>query len=125
MYFHFCCVFPFLFFVQVDENHFLIQQVRIPTQPGSIRKIIQIALNAGQFYVNSEDHEFGGSCRYLCTGLQNIETYLTEKEIERLSEYITDEDVQRITKLASKIFWKSAADMKKVVIKPPYDPLSH
>ncbi len=33
----------------VDTNHFLIQHVRLTSQPGSIRKAMQIALNSGQY----------------------------------------------------------------------------
>ena len=54
----------------IEINHFLIQTVRIPTGPGNIRKLMQIALNIGQYNHDLDFHK--------------LETYISSREIEFL-----------------------------------------
>lgn len=58
----------------IEENHFLIQSIRLPTEGNNIRKLMQIALNIGQ-YVG-----MGGKRRTW----MHLGNYLTKKEIKRL-----------------------------------------
>ncbi len=43
----------------VELNHFIIQQMRIASKPGNVRKAVQLALYAGQLHgdMNFKDHE--------------------------------------------------------------------
>ena len=60
----------------IEENHFLIQSIRLPTEGNNIRKLMQIALNIGQ-YVG-----MGGKLRpWMYLG-----NYLTKTEIKRLDK---------------------------------------
>ena len=66
----------------VESTHFIIQQVRIPLQEEpTIRKIIQIALNIGQY-----------------KGKQyfNIHNYITHEDIILLSGKISDQIIEEI-----------------------------
>ena len=57
----------------IEINHFLIQTVRIPlNEEPSIRKIIQIALNIGQYTGSGGKKE----------KWMNLESYLTKDNIE-------------------------------------------
>jgi len=70
----------------IENNHFIIQQVRIPLKEATtIRKIIQIALNIGQYKGS------GGKIIF-----NSIDNFITKKDIIELSKYIPDELVRKI-----------------------------
>jgi hypothetical protein len=71
----------------IENNHFIIQQVRIPlTEKPTIRKIIQIALNIGQYR---------GSVGKMI--FNNIGQFIYRKDIIELSKHIPDDLVRKIT----------------------------
>jgi hypothetical protein len=70
----------------IENNHFIIQQVRIPlTEKPTIRKIIQIALNIGQYR---------GSVGKMI--FNNIGQFISRKDIMELSKHIPDDLVGKI-----------------------------
>jgi hypothetical protein len=70
----------------IENNHFIIQQVRIPlTEKPTIRKIIQIALNIGQYRGS------GGKMIF-----DNIGQFISRKDIMELSQHIPDDLVRKI-----------------------------
>jgi hypothetical protein len=72
----------------IEFNHFIIQQVRIPlTEKPTIRKIIQIALNIGQYRGS------GGKMIF-----DNIGKFIYRKDIVELSKHIPDDLVRNIWK---------------------------
>jgi hypothetical protein len=71
----------------IENNHFIIQQVRIPlTEKPTIRKIIQIALNIGQYRGS------GGKMIF-----DNIGQFIYRKDIVELSKHISNEIVGKIS----------------------------
>ena len=73
--------------VIIENNHFIIQQVRIPLKEApTIRKIIQIALNIGQYR--------GGGGKLI---FDNIGQFIYRKDIVELSKHIPDNLVGKIT----------------------------
>jgi hypothetical protein len=65
----------------IENNHFIIQQVRIPLKEApTIRKIVQIALNIGQYKGS------GGKIIF-----NSISDFITKKDIVELSKCIPDE----------------------------------
>ena len=71
----------------IENNHFIIQQVRIPlTEKPTIRKIIQIALNIGQYKGS------GGKMIF-----DNIGQFIYRKDIVELSKHIPDDLVRKIS----------------------------
>jgi len=70
----------------IENNHFIIQQVRIPLKEApTIRKIIQIALNIGQYRGS------GGKMIF-----NNIGQFISRKDIVELSKHIPDDVVRKI-----------------------------
>ena len=70
----------------IENNHFIIQQVRIPLkETPTIRKIVQVALNIGQ-------HRGSGGEIFF----DSIDDFIRKKDIVQLSKYIPDELVARI-----------------------------
>jgi len=70
----------------IEDNHFIIQQVRIPLKEApTIRKIIQIALNIGQYR---------GSCGKII--FDNIGQFIYQKDIVELSKHIPGDLVGKI-----------------------------
>jgi hypothetical protein len=70
----------------IENNHFIIQQVRIPLKEApTIRKIIQIALNIGQYRGS------GGKIIF-----DNIGQFIYRKDIVELSKHIPDDLVGKI-----------------------------
>lgn len=70
----------------IENNHFIIQQVRIPlNEKPTIRKIIQIALNIGQYKGS------GGKIIF-----DNIGQFISQKDIVELSKHIPDDLVGKI-----------------------------
>lgn len=70
----------------IENNHFIIQQVRIPLkETPTIRKIVQVALNIGQHRGSGGEIIFN-----------SIDDFITKKDIIELSKYIPDELVREI-----------------------------
>ena len=70
----------------IENNHFIIQQIRIPlTEKPTIRKIIQIALNIGQYRGS------GGKIIF-----DNIGQFIYRKDIVELSKHIPDDLVKKL-----------------------------
>jgi hypothetical protein len=68
----------------IEKNHFIIQQVRIPLiEKPTIRKIIQIALNIGQYRGS------GGKMIF-----DNIGQFIYRKDIMELSKHIPDKLIE-------------------------------
>lgn len=73
-----------------EKNHFIIQQVRIPLkEKPSIRKIIQIVLNIGQYRGIGAGYHIN---------FNGINDFLHKDDIINLSKYITDDIVKQINK---------------------------
>jgi hypothetical protein len=80
----------------IEINHFLIQQVRIPTtEEPSIRKIIQLALNIGQYSGLCTAYE---RLEYRATGMDQLTTYVSREDIAWLDQQIGDDLVQEVKK---------------------------
>lgn len=79
----------------IELNHFLIQQVRIPLQEKpSLRKIIQVALNIGQFNgVVSDNFVIKNK------NLNKLTTYISKEDIVNMSDSIPDDLIDKIKKL--------------------------
>jgi len=77
---------------QINElNHFIIQQVRIPlTEKATVKKIIQIALNIGQ-YKGINNGVYIHDIRF-----ENLDEFLTKKEIIEMSKHIPNNIVEQI-----------------------------
>jgi hypothetical protein len=72
-----------------EKNHFIIQQVRIPfMEKPTIKKIVQIALNIGQYNGLTKNN----------IKFDNISDFLYKKDIIELSKYISIEIVEKINK---------------------------
>ena len=71
----------------IEVNHFLIQTVRIPTtEKPSLKKIMQIALNMGQFQ-----------------GKNGTSNYITKKECEiKLEDILDSKHINNILKILNK-----------------------
>ena len=83
-------------FERIESNHFLIQQVRIPTtEKPSIRKIIQLGLNIGQWY-GKPDKSLMKELKYETLNLNKLSRYVSKKDIEKISKNIPDESIQNI-----------------------------
>lgn len=76
----------------IEEHHFKIQTVRIPkNEVPSLRKIVQIGLNIGQYLGTNKD---GDLTKVSCTD------YVMKKVARtRLDTILEDEDVQALQKL--------------------------
>ena len=76
-----------------ENNHFIIQQARIPvTDKPTIKKIMQIALNIGQ-YKGTSKNKIIKNITY-----NNINQFIFKNDIVELSKYLTDDIVNAITK---------------------------
>ena len=74
-----------------ENNHFIIQQVRIPlNEEPTIRKIIQIALNIGQYRGTNNDVFIYG------VKFSDLSEFISKPDIIRLSKYIDDDIVDKI-----------------------------
>ena len=75
----------------IEENHFVIQTVRIPrVENATIRKVVQIALNIGQYDAYDQRHD---------NKLHNykiLSAYLSNGVIEQMSNLITSELIQEV-----------------------------
>ena len=74
-----------------ENNHFIIQQVRIPlNEKPTIKKIIQIALNIGQ-YKGTCNNNFIYNIKF-----NDITQFIYKSDIIELSKHISDEIVAKI-----------------------------
>lgn len=75
----------------IEENHFLIQTVRIPnTEKPLLRKIMQIALNIGQYL----GHNSKNLLKY-----KNIKDYISIKDMNlKLSNILSKTDISKLKK---------------------------
>ena len=73
----------------IEENHFLIQTVRIPnTEKPTLRKIMQIALNIGQ-YIGNNTHNL--------MKIKSIKDYISIKERNiKLNEVLSEKDIKKL-----------------------------
>jgi hypothetical protein len=86
----------------IEINHFLIQHIRIPkNEKPSLKKIIQIALNAGQYKALGKDKIIGDRS-YKKIKMDKLETYLTNGDIKSISDKITNELVKIVEKYLNK-----------------------
>jgi hypothetical protein len=81
-----------------DKNelaHFLYQLYNIPeneNEPMSVRKVLQLALNIGQFQ-GSDQGDYAGN---FTDRMARIESYIDEDAILALGKKITDEDLTKL-----------------------------
>ena len=81
-----------------ETNHFIIQQVRIPlNEKPTIKKIIQIALNIGQ-YKGTNNNKFIYNIKF-----DNISQFIHKSDIIELSKHISDETVEKINEYLSSL----------------------
>lgn len=88
---HFCTV------EETSEvTHFIAQHFRIPREsPPTLTKIMQIALNSGQFMA-ANDTELIKTHSYYENGLNRLETYISDNDIRDLSRQIPVEMIEDI-----------------------------
>lgn len=82
---------------QINEcNHFIIQQVRIPLiEKPTIKKIIQIALNIGQYKgMNNGNYIYD-------IKFDKISQFIHKVDIIELSKYVTDEILGKVNEYLS------------------------
>lgn len=80
----------------IENNHFIIQQVRIPhTEKPSLRKILQVGLNVGQWLGNPNPKIYK-QVNYNQTELHLLSKYLDKKDIRNISEKIDDELMKKL-----------------------------
>jgi hypothetical protein len=83
----------------IPENHFIIQTVSIPTtQQATIRKIIQIALNIGQFegHRYAEFADTGEKIFHHANDMNLLYGYVYTNAANSLSEHISQELINKI-----------------------------
>ena len=81
-----------------ENNHFIIQQVRIPlNEKPTIKKIIQIALNIGQ-YRGTNKSKFIYNIKF-----NNITQFIYKTDIIELSKHISDELLKKINEYLSSL----------------------
>ena len=80
----------------IEDHHFLIQTVRIPkTESPSLRKIIQIALNIGQYLAYNN--------KTIIKRI-NISDYINKKDSNtKLSDILSNKDITKIKNILVKI----------------------
>ena len=83
--------------VIIEQNHFIIQTVRIPLkEEPSIRKIIQVALNIGQCQGK------GNKFNIYLKNRTKLSDYISKKDIKRLSNIISNKTLNDINKYLTK-----------------------
>lgn len=81
-----------------ENNHFIIQQVRIPlNEKPTIKKIIQIALNIGQ-YKGTSNNNFIYNINF-----NDITQFIYKSDIIELSKHISDEMMAKINDYLSSL----------------------
>ena len=77
-----------------EKNHFLIQQVRIPNKEKPvIGKILQIALNMGQYKGIVEGEGTNHNPHYL---FHSIYDFITHEDVRDLSDKINKQDIDKL-----------------------------
>ena len=87
-----------------EKNHFMIQQVRIPLQDKpTIKKIIQIALNIGQYKGTNKTKNISKTKTKNSNSIKynNINQFIYKNDIIKLSNYLTVDIVDEINKYLS------------------------
>ena len=81
----------------IEKNHFIMQTVRIPmNEKPTLKKIIQLALNIGQYYGTKNYHD-------LALKYDKIEDFLLVEDTKtNLSDILKKEDINNIHKLLGK-----------------------
>lgn len=80
----------------IESNHFIIQQIRIPTtEDPNLRKIIQIALNIGQ-WLGFPDKKLIKELDYYNTELTELSRYITKADIANISKQIDPQTILNI-----------------------------
>ena len=86
----------------IEINHFLIQQIRIPTSaPFCARKVIQIALNIGQFE-GSDTKELKEKINYNSFNCTELSRYVCNRDLKQLSDSVSDVNYNFIMKYLRK-----------------------
>ena len=99
----------------IELHHFIIQQVRIPTtEKQTIRKIMQLALNIGQF-IGKVTPKYKKKLGYAKTNLDQLDTYVKKSDINKLNELISNEFVKKIQKLCQ--FFQSNVDRGDFIVR--------
>ena len=81
-----------------EVHHFIIQQVRIPlNEKPTIKKIIQVSLNIGQYKGTNNDN-FIYNIKF-----NNITQFVYKTDIIELSKHISDEIMEKINKYLSSL----------------------
>ena len=83
----------------IESHHFIIQQVRIPKKEFSIRKVVQLGLNIGQ-WEGSPDSEVYTNIKYPKTKLNTLGTYVTKAFITNSSKYLILMEIKSINTLS-------------------------
>jgi cell fate (sporulation/competence/biofilm development) regulator YmcA (YheA/YmcA/DUF963 family) len=80
----------------IEIKHFIRQHANIPINDRpNLTKIIQIALNSGQFLGSATEHDIN---KYNKNKLGKITTYMHKKDIKKVSEEIPDQVIVNIKK---------------------------
>lgn len=80
----------------IENNHFIIQQVRIPKKDEpNLRKIMQIALNIGQ-WEGFPNQDIYNLVNYPKTKLNKLSTYITEVDNKIISKQIDQQLYEQI-----------------------------
>jgi hypothetical protein len=68
----------------IEDNHFLIQTVRIPYQEEcNLKKLMQIALNSGQYYAST-----GQKLNYV-----KLDTYISKSHVQKINTFLKDDNL--------------------------------
>jgi hypothetical protein len=82
----------------IEINHFIRQHANIPiNDKPNLTKIIQIALNSGQFLGSAAEDDIK-KYKYNENKLGNITTYIQEEDMQGVSDKIPDEAINNIKK---------------------------
>jgi hypothetical protein len=93
-----------------EKNHFLIQQVRIPNKEKPvIGKILQIALNMGQYKGIVEGEGTNHNPRYL---FHSIYDFITHEDVRDLSDKINKQDIDKLISYLDSLSEKSKSRKK-------------
>lgn len=81
----------------IEVNHYLRQQVRIPTQEEpNLQRIMQVALNSGQFLASDSTIHGLNDFDYNRSGLDRLNTYISEADIRNISVNIGDGLIKQV-----------------------------
>lgn len=76
----------------IEQNHFIIQQYRIPMkEPATVKKIIQVALNIGQYKGTKPNKK-------LPEGFSEITDFISKSDISKVSAIISPEVIDEVNK---------------------------